>query len=35
LRMIDIAGMVPRPLTGGWRISRDVRVNYIVCATSD
>jgi 2-polyprenyl-6-hydroxyphenyl methylase/3-demethylubiquinone-9 3-methyltransferase len=34
LRVTDIAGMIPRPLTGGWRTSRDVRVNYIVCATS-
>jgi 2-polyprenyl-6-hydroxyphenyl methylase/3-demethylubiquinone-9 3-methyltransferase len=28
----DIAGMVPDPLGGHWRISRDVGVNYIVMA---
>lgn len=32
LRVIDVAGMVPDPLTGGWRESRDTRVNYIMAA---
>jgi 2-polyprenyl-6-hydroxyphenyl methylase/3-demethylubiquinone-9 3-methyltransferase len=35
LRATDIAGMVPEPLTGGWRESRDVAVNYIMAATRD
>ena len=29
LRLADVAGMVPDPFRGGWRISRDTRVNYI------
>jgi 2-polyprenyl-3-methyl-5-hydroxy-6-metoxy-1,4-benzoquinol methylase len=28
----DIAGMVLDPLSGRWKISRDVSVNYIVLA---
>ena len=32
LGVTDIAGMVPDKLTGRWRISRDVGVNYIVMA---
>jgi 2-polyprenyl-6-hydroxyphenyl methylase/3-demethylubiquinone-9 3-methyltransferase len=32
LRLSDIAGMVPDPLRGGWRASRDVAVNYIAMA---
>jgi 2-polyprenyl-6-hydroxyphenyl methylase/3-demethylubiquinone-9 3-methyltransferase len=32
LRLSDIAGMVPDPLRGGWRESRDVAVNYIAMA---
>jgi 2-polyprenyl-6-hydroxyphenyl methylase/3-demethylubiquinone-9 3-methyltransferase len=32
LRVADIAGLLPSPATGGWRIGRDLRVNYIVCA---
>ncbi len=32
LRLSDIAGMVPDPLRGGWRTSRDVAVNYIAMA---
>jgi 2-polyprenyl-6-hydroxyphenyl methylase/3-demethylubiquinone-9 3-methyltransferase len=34
LRMNDAAGLLPAFGTGGWRTSRDLRVNYIVCATS-
>jgi 2-polyprenyl-6-hydroxyphenyl methylase/3-demethylubiquinone-9 3-methyltransferase len=33
LRMTDSAGLVPAFGTGGWRTSRDLGVNYIVCAT--
>lgn len=32
LRVTDIAGMRMEPLTGRWRISRDVGVNYLVMA---
>ncbi|MGL4438941.1 MAG: bifunctional 2-polyprenyl-6-hydroxyphenol methylase/3-demethylubiquinol 3-O-methyltransferase UbiG [Bosea sp. (in: a-proteobacteria)] len=32
LRMIETRGMVPDPLKGGWRLSRDTAVNYIVAA---
>jgi 2-polyprenyl-6-hydroxyphenyl methylase/3-demethylubiquinone-9 3-methyltransferase len=32
LRLADIAGMVPAPIRGGWRTSRDVGVNYIAMA---
>lgn len=32
LRVVDIAGMVLDPLSGRWKISRDVSVNYIVLA---
>jgi 2-polyprenyl-6-hydroxyphenyl methylase / 3-demethylubiquinone-9 3-methyltransferase len=32
LRVSDIAGMVPAPLAGGWRTSRDTAVNYILMA---
>jgi 2-polyprenyl-6-hydroxyphenyl methylase/3-demethylubiquinone-9 3-methyltransferase len=32
LRVADIAGMVLDPLSGRWKISRDVSVNYIVLA---
>lgn len=32
LRVTDVAGMVPQPLTGGWRESRDTAVNYIMAA---
>jgi 2-polyprenyl-6-hydroxyphenyl methylase/3-demethylubiquinone-9 3-methyltransferase len=35
LRVVDVAGMVPDPLTGGWRESRDTAVNYIMAATRD
>ena len=34
LRVVDIAGLVPDPLRGGWRTARDVAVNYIVMATA-
>jgi 2-polyprenyl-6-hydroxyphenyl methylase/3-demethylubiquinone-9 3-methyltransferase len=30
LRVADLAGLVPDPLRGGWRASRDLSVNYIV-----
>lgn len=32
LRVVDIAGMVLDPLSGRWRIGRDVSVNYLVAA---
>jgi 2-polyprenyl-6-hydroxyphenyl methylase/3-demethylubiquinone-9 3-methyltransferase len=32
LRVADTAGLVPAPLTGGWRASRDLGVNYIAVA---
>jgi 2-polyprenyl-6-hydroxyphenyl methylase/3-demethylubiquinone-9 3-methyltransferase len=35
LRVIDAAGLVPAFGTGGWRTGRDLRVNYIVCATRE
>ncbi len=35
LRVTDIAGMTMDPLTGGWRESRDLGVNYLVMARSD
>ena len=35
LRVTDVAGMVPDPLTGGWRESRDTAVNYIMAARKD
>jgi 2-polyprenyl-6-hydroxyphenyl methylase/3-demethylubiquinone-9 3-methyltransferase len=31
---VDLAGMVPAPLSGGWRATRDVGVNYIAMATA-
>ncbi len=33
LRVTDTAGLLPAFGTGGWRTGRDLRVNYIVCAT--
>ncbi|TPG44243.1 bifunctional 2-polyprenyl-6-hydroxyphenol methylase/3-demethylubiquinol 3-O-methyltransferase UbiG [Roseomonas nepalensis] len=35
LRVTDVAGMVPAPLAGGWRESRDTAVNYIMAARRD
>jgi 2-polyprenyl-6-hydroxyphenyl methylase/3-demethylubiquinone-9 3-methyltransferase len=32
LLVVDIAGMTPDPLRGGWRATRDVAVNYIAMA---
>ena len=32
LRLADIAGLMPDPLRGGWRIGRDTGVNYIAMA---
>ena len=32
LRVVDIAGLTRDALTGGWRVSRDVGVNYLVMA---
>lgn len=32
LSVIETRGMVPDPLQGGWRLSRDTAVNYIVAA---
>jgi 2-polyprenyl-6-hydroxyphenyl methylase/3-demethylubiquinone-9 3-methyltransferase len=33
LLLTDAAGLLPVLGTGGWRTGRDLRVNYIVCAT--
>jgi 2-polyprenyl-6-hydroxyphenyl methylase/3-demethylubiquinone-9 3-methyltransferase len=30
LRVADLAGLVPDPLRGGWKTTRDLSVNYIV-----
>jgi 2-polyprenyl-6-hydroxyphenyl methylase/3-demethylubiquinone-9 3-methyltransferase len=35
LRVTDVAGMVPEPLMGSWRESRDTAVNYIMAARKD
>ena len=35
LRVTDVAGMVPEPLTGRWREGRDTAVNYIMAARKD
>lgn len=32
LRVADMAGLVPDPLTGQWRTSRTLAVNYILAA---
>jgi 2-polyprenyl-6-hydroxyphenyl methylase/3-demethylubiquinone-9 3-methyltransferase len=32
LRLADITGMVPDPLRGGWRASRNLSVNYLAMA---
>jgi 2-polyprenyl-6-hydroxyphenyl methylase / 3-demethylubiquinone-9 3-methyltransferase len=32
LRVADAAGLVPDPLRGGWRASRDMAVNYMMMA---
>jgi 2-polyprenyl-6-hydroxyphenyl methylase/3-demethylubiquinone-9 3-methyltransferase len=32
LRVIDTAGLVAHPLTGGWTTSRDLSVNYLIAA---
>jgi 2-polyprenyl-6-hydroxyphenyl methylase/3-demethylubiquinone-9 3-methyltransferase len=32
LRVTDVAGLVPDPLRGGWRTTRDVGVNYLLAA---
>lgn len=32
LRVVDVTGLVPDPLRGGWRTSRDMAVNYMVLA---
>jgi 2-polyprenyl-6-hydroxyphenyl methylase/3-demethylubiquinone-9 3-methyltransferase len=32
LRVADAAGLVPDPLRGGWRTSRDMAVNYMMMA---
>jgi 2-polyprenyl-6-hydroxyphenyl methylase/3-demethylubiquinone-9 3-methyltransferase len=32
LRVTDTAGLTPAPLSGGWRISRDLGVNYLMAA---
>jgi len=34
LRVTDTAGLVPDPLRGGWRIGRDLGVNYLVAAAA-
>jgi 2-polyprenyl-6-hydroxyphenyl methylase/3-demethylubiquinone-9 3-methyltransferase len=32
LRVTDVAGLVPDPLRGGWRMARDLGVNYLMAA---
>jgi 2-polyprenyl-6-hydroxyphenyl methylase/3-demethylubiquinone-9 3-methyltransferase len=32
LRVTDVAGLAPNPLTGQWRIVRDTEVNYLIAA---
>jgi 2-polyprenyl-6-hydroxyphenyl methylase/3-demethylubiquinone-9 3-methyltransferase len=32
LRLADLAGLLPDPLRGGWRVGRDLAVNYIAMA---
>lgn len=32
LRVTDVTGLVPDPLRGGWRTTRDVGVNYLLAA---
>ncbi len=32
LRVADVTGLVPDPLRGGWRTSRDLGVNYLMAA---
>jgi 2-polyprenyl-6-hydroxyphenyl methylase / 3-demethylubiquinone-9 3-methyltransferase len=34
LRVADVTGLMPDPLTGRWRTGRDLSVNYLVMATS-
>ncbi len=34
LRMTDLAGLVADPLTGRWRASRNLSVNYLLAATN-
>lgn len=34
LRVTDVAGLAPAPLTGQWRIVRDTSVNYLMAATA-
>ena len=33
LSVIETRGMVPDPLRGGWRLSSDTAVNYIISAS--
>jgi len=33
IRVTDVTGLVPEPLTGRWRTARDTGVNYLVAAT--
>jgi 2-polyprenyl-6-hydroxyphenyl methylase / 3-demethylubiquinone-9 3-methyltransferase len=34
LRTVDITGMAPDPVRGGWRTTRDVAVNYLLMAAA-
>lgn len=34
LRVTDVAGLTPNPLTGQWRIVRDTSVNYLMAAVA-
>ncbi len=34
LRVTDVAGLAPKPLTGQWRVVRDTEVNYLMAATA-
>jgi 2-polyprenyl-3-methyl-5-hydroxy-6-metoxy-1,4-benzoquinol methylase len=32
LRVTDVAGLAPAPLTGHWHVVRDTSVNYLLAA---
>ncbi len=34
LRVTDLAGLTPEPLSGRWRVSRNLNVNYLMAAVS-
>ncbi len=34
LRVVDTAGLLPAPVSGGWRVGRDLGVNYLIALAS-